>query len=167
MGAQAGSQCTGFNTAAAAHGHAETTPTHQPREIPQCAKNKGKGKKTRKENLSPFSPAIGQSFLSFIFPPRCQYDRKSRLLERLSKGGYTIGEENFKKSWGALAWLDTIRHKSKGQPFSTQCITDCQPLSIQSLAWISSAWATVAKHGECKIHPRAMGKCPEYTHVGM
>lgn len=35
---------------------------------------KGKGKKICKGNLSPFFPAIGQGFLFFIFPPRCQYD---------------------------------------------------------------------------------------------
>lgn len=70
MGAQAGSQtgasqCTGFNTAAAAQGHTEATAAHQPEEGLQCAQNKkGKAKKTRKGSLSLFSQAMHQ-FLAF------------------------------------------------------------------------------------------------------
>lgn len=49
-------QSTGLNPAAAARGHAETTPAHRPGEVVQCALGKeGKENKTHRGNLLLFS----------------------------------------------------------------------------------------------------------------
>lgn len=39
-----------------------------------CKKQKGKRKENSQRKLDTLLPAVGQGFLSFIFPPRCQYD---------------------------------------------------------------------------------------------